>query len=362
MLPCQTARRRLAKTQGFTLIELLVVIAIISVLIALILPAVQSAREAARRAQCHNNLKQLALALHSYHGSYQVFPMGNPYYWYPFHEGPGDRHSLFIAILGQLEQQPLFNAVNFWVPISPEYYLDPLDDMPNTTVARTRLSLLTCPSESGMVSVDQPFAGWGNEGLRDRKIAHSSYAGSAGLWFHHPPRYGLDTSGLTWDELTAGDDGIFYLNSSVPIAGITDGTSNTLLLGERTRSILQPQIAKESHWWCMGSYCHTLFWTMAPMNPQRKVRQIRPRRAGDSLPTQYTYTNSASSLHPGGCNFAFADGSVRFLKESISSWRVDRLTGIAIGVTDGNGKFDGTTALHPRPGHPARCLPGPFHP
>jgi prepilin-type N-terminal cleavage/methylation domain-containing protein len=97
---------------GFTLIELLVVITIIGVLIALLLPAVQAAREAARRAQCINNLKQLALAALNYESTHGAFPMGTPFYrWDPGRVNDG--FSIFVAMLGQLEQQPLFNAVNF---------------------------------------------------------------------------------------------------------------------------------------------------------------------------------------------------------------------------------------------------------
>src|SRR3954469_20008362 len=97
---------------AFTLIELLVVIAIIAVLIGLLLPAVQSAREAAQRAQCVNNLKQLALAAHNYESTYGAFSMGTPFYKFG-DIGVNDGHSLFVALLGQLEQQSLFNAVNF---------------------------------------------------------------------------------------------------------------------------------------------------------------------------------------------------------------------------------------------------------
>jgi prepilin-type N-terminal cleavage/methylation domain-containing protein/prepilin-type processing-associated H-X9-DG protein len=344
------------RTRGFTLIELLVVIGIISVLVALLLPAVQSSREAARRAQCANNFKQLALALHNYHDVFQVFPMGDPYYWFPPNYGPDDRHSLFIAILPQLERQPLFDAVNFWVSIDPLVagQWEP-DDMANSTVERTRLSVLGCPSDPTMLVVDLPFTTawdgmtWAPGPLRGRAMAHSSYAGCTGLWFHRPlPE--LAPVRWTWDELTEQDNGVFYLNSSVNIAAISDGTTNTLLLGERTGSILETLVARESFWWFSGGYCNTLFWTMAPMNPQRKVRQIRKRRAGDVFPTRYTYTNSASSLHPGGCNFAFADGSVRFVKESINSWPVDRITGVALGVTSADGSFDGSAPYTINPG------------
>ena len=118
---------RAPRFAGFTLIELLVVIAIIAVLISLLLPAVQSAREAARRAQCVNNLKQLALAAHNYESTYGAFPMGTPFYSFG-DIGVNDGHSIFVALLAQYEQQSLFNAANF----SRNIYMSP-----NSTVQAT---------------------------------------------------------------------------------------------------------------------------------------------------------------------------------------------------------------------------------
>src|SRR5262249_11702484 len=112
-LPMKRHYRQPGTSRGFTLIELLVVIAIIAVLIALLLPAVQTAREAARRMQCVNNLKQLALAAHNYHDSNGSFQMGTPFYRFDGWVGISDGQSVFVSMLPYVEQQPIYNAVNF---------------------------------------------------------------------------------------------------------------------------------------------------------------------------------------------------------------------------------------------------------
>ena len=136
---------RIRRRPGFTLIELLVVIAIIAVLIALLLPAVQAAREAARRAQCVNNLKQIGLAIHNYHQSTNVFPLGVARYFYAGHlDYNWDSWSGHAMMLGALEQTSLYNAVNFSIgnnaAKSYQYYA-------NVTVTGTRISVYLCPSD-----------------------------------------------------------------------------------------------------------------------------------------------------------------------------------------------------------------------
>jgi prepilin-type N-terminal cleavage/methylation domain-containing protein len=169
--------RHHAKPRGFTLIELLVVIAIIAVLIALLLPAVQAAREAARRMQCINNLKQLALAAHNYHDVNGSFQMGTPLYVFDGGLGINDGQSVFVSMLPFMEQQPLFNAVNFAANI---YF------SANLTVQGTGLSTLWCPSDtraSDKVTLPYPLADMPS-GMD--VIHYTSYAGSAGVFYVHP--------------------------------------------------------------------------------------------------------------------------------------------------------------------------------
>jgi prepilin-type N-terminal cleavage/methylation domain-containing protein/prepilin-type processing-associated H-X9-DG protein len=327
--------RRNDPSRGFTLIELLVVIAIIAVLISLLLPAVQSAREAARRAQCINNLKQLALALHNYHDVNGVFPMGDPFYTFDYPPvGLSDNQSIFVSVLGQMEQQAVFNSVNFPMNVY---------SAANMTIQRVGLNVLWCPSDSKAQNIDQPSGGATDFDVSLMRVAHSSYAGCSGLWYHHT---WYPTTPPTLQQLTAQDNGIFYINSSIRIAAITDGTSNTILLSERAHSILTDQNAIDWHWWFDGYYGDTNFWTLSPLNPQKRTQAGKAFETGPGN----AFTSSASSLHPGGCNFAFADGSVKFLKETISSWPINTTTGFPTGVTDGNGTFDGTTLYTIAPG------------
>ncbi len=206
--------------RGFTLIELLVVIAIIAVLIALLLPAVQSAREAARRAQCVNNLKQLGLAMHNYVSQQDVFPpqvqnggiysvWGTPY----FDPWPLDWTA---SILGQLEQQPLYNSLNFSVASSVG------NDLQNRTVLATQVASLLCPSEN--IKVANQIVG----GVTSRKSYHANVGGPSVImsWT------GMFTV-LPQDQF--GYNGV-YTNSNcsgkLDLSTVTDGSSNTSMLSE----------------------------------------------------------------------------------------------------------------------------------
>ena len=320
--------------RGFTLIELLVVIAIIAVLIALLLPAVQSAREASRRAACVNNLKQLGLAAANYESANGTFPIGSHFQYDTVFGYYAESQSAFVSMLGQLEQQPLFNAVNF----SRNIYV-----AANGTVYATGLSSLWCPSDptitrsfNAYLGLDQPT---GYEIVR-----YTSYAGCTGTWDPEPAFYGAYTSPPQLPEsggngqvaaIINSMNGMFTYQKSIPISDVTDGTSNTMLFAERSNLKLAQSSGGQGEadnwfWWADGVESDTLFTTLFPINPENKVALT-----GD----EYTdsYAQSASSNHPGGANFVFVDGSVRFIKETISSWAQQQGSNLPAGVTDNNG-------------------------
>jgi prepilin-type N-terminal cleavage/methylation domain-containing protein/prepilin-type processing-associated H-X9-DG protein len=293
---------------GFTLIELLVVIFIIGVLISLLLPAVQMAREAARRVRCTNNLKELTLALHNYTDVNGVLPMGYANQWC---EWIPDAMCLsfgpFVALLPQLEQQPLFNAMNF----ERNLY-----NSPNTTIFATSIGTLWCPSDP---TIDSPVTHDLAETVSNQ-IYLTNYGACTGTWFN----YGRNP------ERTAQNNGLFWGASSVGFAQVTDGLSCTIALGERAHGLLTESSASCWSWWADGDIGDTLFSALYPINPHKVIKD-------GSLPfTDSLYwASSASSLHPGGANFAMLDGSVRFLKESINCWSIDPATNLPPGLTQG---------------------------
>jgi prepilin-type N-terminal cleavage/methylation domain-containing protein/prepilin-type processing-associated H-X9-DG protein len=265
--------RRLRFRRGFTLIELLVVIAIIAILIALLLPAVQQAREAARRTQCKNNLMQIGIAMHTYEMSFEMMPPGTVNLTGPIRNIEEGYHmSWLVQILPSIEQAGLFGMINF-----NESVYAPLNTAPRATVI---ISFL-CPSDnrqSGGVS---------------------SYAGCFS---------GDDVA------IDMNNNGLLFLNSGVGYQEIRDGASNTILAGEK----IVAAGFKDMGW--MSGTMATLRNTEVPINAGWDIGGSRTTRNGSMAPLPApsdTATSGFSSQHTGGAQFVFADGSVRFLSENI---------------------------------------------
>jgi prepilin-type N-terminal cleavage/methylation domain-containing protein/prepilin-type processing-associated H-X9-DG protein len=331
--------------RGFTLIELLVVIAIIAVLIALLLPAVQSAREAARRAQCTNNLKQLGLAMHNYENANGSFPQGG--YFDPNNQAYSPwMHSFFMGLLPYFEQGPLYNAFNS----SIRYYRSDLNS--NVTVHGAKISTLACPSDPTVLDGNATYTA-NIPGIPPYTAGLTSYRGVSGPW-PNPPRGASGTSSTpgqgppipgnlspdpNWSAELANALGIIFITSNVKISSITDGTSNTICIGEAVFGRLSQQDQNCWHWYTAGNYGDSMQTNMYPPNPDKADEAFTDTTLTNG---SNAFINSASSNHPGGVNFAFTDGSVRFVKNSINCWPIAVVNGKLVPtylVYNGNGTY-----------------------
>lgn len=280
--------------RGFTLIELLVVIAIVAILVALLLPAIQQAREAAKRTHCKNNLMQIGIAMHNYQMSHGMLPPGSVDVTGPVNsvDEIGYKLSWIVQLLGTMEQQSLFQSIDFSVGA---YH-------PNNAVARnTSFSVLICPSDTPTVL---PSA------------VVSNYVGCTG---------GDDV------PIDVDNGGLLFLNSSIRDKQIRDGLSNTIMVGERS-SIDVPSV--DQGW--MSGTSSTLRNSGNAINGYAGtpgntfVRQTYANTASIDeddaarLPPQLA-TGGFSSLHVGGAQFCLADGSVRFISENIDPGTLSNL-------------------------------------
>ena len=296
-----SARRRPAR--GFTLIELLVVIAIIAILISLLLPAVQQAREAARRTQCRNNLKQIGLALHNYHDVHLTFPPGyissGVTKTDPAALETGAGFAWGTMILPQLYQQPLYDHFDF---------NEVSTDAHNLEHGQTVLSTFRCPSDTG------PDEFTVNDGTNDYDIAAANYVGIYG--------YGS----VTMAPGNPDPAGILFRNSNTRLRQITDGTSNTMLAGERMHehdfNASMSPIAADSTWYAAipGVFRTPGMMMMADEGPGSLVLGHVGQTMGMMVmhhpPNTTNHIVNFSSNHTGGMHFLMADGSVHFLSEN----------------------------------------------
>jgi prepilin-type N-terminal cleavage/methylation domain-containing protein/prepilin-type processing-associated H-X9-DG protein len=322
-MPQRISPRTRSYRTGFTLVEVLVVIAIVGLMVALLLPAVQAARESSRRLHCAGNLKQLAMACHNYEDVHGTLPIGIPrmYDADPALNFFAESQSIFVSTLGQLDQQPLFNAVNFSRSVFASA---------NATILATGLEVLWCPSDPSIrMEVEYPLF----EDPFKEKIRFSSYAGCTGTWYPDLSDFPDPMNSARTDQI----NGVFTANRGVSFAEITDGTSQTMLLSERAHGLLTGDDIRFWHWWADAVSMDTKFWTIFPLNPFRKI---------PDTPETYSsaYTSAASSFHANGAYLAFADGSVRFLRDSIDSWATDA-TGYPLGVSEDRQGF-----FHVKPG------------
>ncbi len=313
--------------RAFTLIELLVVIAIIAVLIALLLPAVQAAREAARRAQCVNNLKQLGLALHNYESANLVFPFaGANYGWCSNGTPAGHKGETLMNLNGMamllpyMEQSTIYASINFSFPTGDFTQSGFAGNVSgsaliNTTAAITKIASLICPSDSGV-----PLSVPGS--------ASPNYYGpaSGNSYQGYKSNYDFvalgDTTCNAWASYARQSKPMFGENSNSKVASVQDGTSNTLMMMERTLEVYD---GDANPWAYRG-------WVMTGVDPSQGLNRWNVTwTTNPTVVGKLGEWNWAGSVHAGGANGLRADGSVIFLKQNTGLTVLRNLTMMADG-------------------------------
>ena len=290
------------RRKAFTLVELLVVIAIIGILIALLLPAVQAAREAARRMSCTNNMKQIGLGLHMYHDTFKTLPAG----WRGFDPGSGQPDWFGLpgwawsaSILPYMEQTAIHDSlIHFDYSIT-----DPVNDQ----VRVTEISIFRCPTDTGEKTFDLEGGGpsVGPGVTFPIEIATGNYIGAFGtIDFHHV----CNPSSPEFNGCEG--NGTFFLNRQIRFAEIQDGLSNTLVVGERS-SKLGPST-----------------WVGVVTGGQHAVARVAGVASypPNSEDTPAHYFHNFSSFHPAGTNFLLGDGSVKLIAETVAEETFHALT------------------------------------
>jgi len=339
-------RKASFRWRGFTLIELLVVIAIIAVLIALLLPAVQQAREAARRSQCKNNLKQLGLAMHNYEETSKQFPMAGSHNWHSNWGSYGGsdgllRGSVFVSMLPYLDQTPLYKEIDFTTPTTGFAYHGPpasrRSPQPSPGVAGGRdgngYSLINYQLIPGLLcpTYDQSPTSWSNTKI-------TTYMPSDGAQYHwgnnqcynvgepgsssngHEQYFRNGMNGAWWGQSNDPNaiSGVFSAGGwAAKLGQISDGTTNTIAFGE-----VRPQC---SSWYNAGwgSMLGVVASTMPPINfdscsTSYIVSPSNPAcGAGSGYYDNHNTAMGFKSKHAGGSHFVMCDGAVRFVAENI---------------------------------------------